>query len=115
MDIAAAVVQGLLALVFLASGGMKLAGAQMQLDNFERYGYPQWSRPLTGAIEVAGAAGMVAGLFVDQIAITAAVALGVTMIGAAYTDIRYSPPMTVVAPLVLLGLNVTVAVLVLAD
>lgn len=115
MDTAAAILQVVLALVFAASGLMKLIGAQMQVANFERYGYPQWFRLVTGAIEALGAIGMVAGLFEEDFAIAAAVLLGVTMVGAAYTDLRRSPPPVVVAPLVLLALNVAVIALRLAD
>ena len=115
MDTVAAILQVVLALVFAGAGLTKLIGVQMQVANFERYGYPQWFRLVTGAIEALGAIGMVVGLFEEDIAIAAAVLLGVTMVGAAYTDLRRSPPPTVVAPLVLLALNVAIIALRLAD
>lgn len=111
MGIAATILQVLLAVVFLGAGGSKLAGARMQVANFQRYGYPEGFRLVTGAVEAIGAAGMVAGLVVEEIAIAAAVWLGITMVGAAYTDARHSPPAMVAAPLVLLALNVAVIVL----
>lgn len=111
MDMAATIIQVLLALVFLGAGGSKLAGVQMQVANFVRYGYPQRFRLVTGAVEVIGATGMIAGLFVDEIAIAAAVWLAVAMVGAAITDVRRSPAMVVAAPLVLLVLNVAVVIL----
>ena len=111
MDTAATIIQVLLALVFLAADGSKLAGAHKQIANFKRYGYPQGFRLVTGAVEVVGAVGMFAGLFIEEIAIAAAVWLGITMVGAAYTDARHSPPATVAAPLVLLALNAAVIVL----
>lgn len=115
MDTAASILQVLLAVAFLGAGGLKLAGVEMQVANFHRYGYPQWFRVVTGGVEVIGAAGMIAGLFADPIAVAAAAWLGVTMVGAAYTDIRRSPPATVAAPVVLLLLCVAVAALRLAD
>lgn len=115
MDVAAGIIQVLLALVFLGAGGSKLAGAQMQIANFQRYGYAQSFRMVTGAVEVVGAAGMVAGLFAEEIAVAAAAWLGVTMVGAAYTDIRHSPPATVAAPVVFLALSVAVIVLRFVD
>ena len=114
MDTAATIIQVLLGLVFLAAGGSKLAGTQMQVANFERYGYPQWFRLVTGAVEVIGAAGLIGGLFAEEVAVAAAVWLGITMVFAAYTDGRHSPPAMVAPPLVLLALNVAVIVLRLA-
>lgn len=98
MDTAAAILQVLPAVVFLGAGGSKLAGAQMQVANFQRYGHPQSFRVVTGGVEPVGAAGMIAGLFADPITVTAAAWLGVTMVGAAYTDVRRSPPAMVAAP-----------------
>lgn len=115
MDTVAAILQVLLAVVFLGSGSSKLAGVQMQVANFQRYGYPQWFRAVTGGAELIGAAGMVAGLFAEPIAVAAAAWLGVTMVGAAYTDIRRSRPAIVAAPVVLLALCLAVAALRLAD
>lgn len=115
MDVAASVLQVLLAVVFLLSGGIKIAGHPMQVANFQRYGYPQWFRVVTGVVEVIGAAGMVAGLFEEQFAIAAAVVLGVTMVGATYTDIRRSPPAMVAPPVVLLVMSIAVAVLRIAE
>jgi putative oxidoreductase len=111
METAATIIQVLLAVIFLGAGGAKLAGVQMQVANFERYGYSQRFRLITGAVEVIGAAGMIAGLFVDEVAIAAAAVLAVTMVGAAYTDARHSPPAMIVAPLVLLVLSLLVVVL----
>lgn len=111
METAATIIQVLLAVIFLGAGGAKLAGVQMQVANFERYGYSQHFRLVTGAVEVIGAAGMIAGLFVEEFAIAAGVWLAVTMMGAAYTDVRHSPPAMIVAPLVLLMLSLLVVVL----
>lgn len=114
MIIAAIVLQSLLALVFLMSGGIKLLGVQMQVDNFKRYGYPQWFRLVTGAVEMTGAVGMIVGVWVDQVAIAAGFWLTATMIGAVYTDLfrrGSAPPSRAAAPAVLLALAVAVAVL----
>lgn len=115
MEIAAGIVQVLLGLLFAFSGGTKVAGMRMQVDNFNRYGYPQWFRVFTGFVELAGAAGMVVGLFAEEAAVAAGVVLGVTMVGAAYTDLRKSAPMNVVPPLVLFGLCAAVVILRVAE
>lgn len=109
MDTFATIVQWILGVLFIMSGGLKVAGIKMQVDNFNRYGYPQWFRVFTGVVEVAGAAALILGLFTsDAVTIAGAVVIGVTMVGAAYTDLRKSAPVMVVAPIVLLGLSVAV-------
>ena len=48
-------VQILTALAFLAAGGSKLAGAPDMVAMFEKVGFGQWFRYLTGSLEVTGA------------------------------------------------------------
>ncbi len=114
MVVVAIVLQGLLALAFLMAGSTKLLGIPMQVDSFKRYGYPQWFRLVTGAVEVTGAAGMVVGVWVAEIAIAAGFWLAATMVGAVYTDLFRrggASPSRAAAPAVLLALAVAVAVL----
>jgi putative oxidoreductase len=47
-------VQILAALAFLAAGGSKLAGAPAMVEMFEKIGFGQWFRYLTGSLEVVG-------------------------------------------------------------
>ncbi|HMO52867.1 MAG TPA: DoxX family protein [Tepidiformaceae bacterium] len=115
MDTVAGILQILLAVVFLFAGGSKVAGIRMQVDNFNRYGYPQWFRVFTGLVELAGAGGMVAGLFADEAATVAGIVLGSVMVGAAYTDLGKSVPVMVVGPVVLLAVSVAVVILRVAD
>jgi putative oxidoreductase len=48
-------VQILAALAFLAAGGSKLSGAPAMVEMFEKIGFGQWFRYVTGALEVLGA------------------------------------------------------------
>jgi uncharacterized membrane protein YphA (DoxX/SURF4 family) len=48
-------VQILAALAFLAAGGSKLSGAPAMVEMFEKIGFGQWFRYVTGSLEVAGA------------------------------------------------------------
>jgi putative oxidoreductase len=48
-------VQILAAFAFLAAGGSKLAGAPAMVDMFEKIGFGQWFRYVTGSLEVTGA------------------------------------------------------------
>jgi DoxX-like family len=45
-----------LAALFLFTGGAKLAGLPAMVEVFERVGFGQWFRYLTGILEVGGAA-----------------------------------------------------------
>ena len=47
--------QILLALVFLAAGGAKLAGVPMMVQVYDLIGVGQWFRIVTGLVEVGGA------------------------------------------------------------
>ena len=48
-------VQILTALAFLAAGGSKLSSAPAMVDMFEKIGFGQWFRYVTGSFEVIGA------------------------------------------------------------
>ena len=109
MEIAYLAVQGLLALAFLMSGGSKLVGARMQVENFERWHYPQWFRPVVGTVEVLGAAGMVLGFWAPPAAFAAALWMGATMVGAVYTHLVRAKDRGYPAPGVLLVLAAVVA------
>ena len=109
MRVGTKLVQGVLGLVFLGAGLQKLAGSDTMVDDFARYRYPPWFRVATGAVEVAGGAGMLAGLSRSALAPVGGVLLGATMVGAIATHARLGDPGKVVArPAVLLALAVVV-------
>lgn len=87
----------LLTVAFLLSGGTKLAGSQMHVDNFLRWGYPDWFRLVVGTIEVVSAVL----LLLPRAAPYAAAALVVVMIGAVGTHIVADEMPMAVAPAVL--------------
>jgi putative oxidoreductase len=97
-SIATCAVSILLATLFLAAGGMKLAGAQEVVDTFTRYGYAGWFRVLTGLMEVTGAVM----LLVPRWAFSGATLLGVVMIGAAHTHLTHGEVPNALFPLILL-------------
>jgi putative oxidoreductase len=68
----------LTALVFVAAGGPKLAGAPAMVDIFNKVGFGQWFRYFTGLLEVTSAIC----LLIPRYAFYGAVALAVVMIGA---------------------------------
>ncbi|NOJ40084.1 DoxX family protein [Bradyrhizobium australiense] len=98
------IVRGLLALVFLGAGGVKLFGLPMMLEEFHHIGLGQWFRYLTGSLEIIGAIL----LLLPRKAGLGALLLICIMIGAMITHlfvIGGSP----VPAIVLLALNALVA------
>jgi uncharacterized membrane protein YphA (DoxX/SURF4 family) len=98
-----------LALLFAATGAGKLFGAKASLqarDHFRMSG-ALWRT--IGALEWAGAAGLIVGLVTwPWVAQAATVGLGLLMVGATITRLRYdSKPTGVVVDLVLLALLIT--------
>lgn len=77
------VLQILLALMFASAAFPKLTGALTTVDTFARIGIGQWFRYVVGALEVAGAIG----LLIPRLAGPAALGLVVLMIGATATQV----------------------------
>ena len=92
------VLSALLAALYLAAGGSKLAGAQQHVEHFAKWGYPDWFRLLVGALEVA--AGIA--LLIPRAAIVASATLAVVMAGAVYTHVRHDEAAQAMVPAVLL-------------
>jgi uncharacterized membrane protein YphA (DoxX/SURF4 family) len=76
----------LLALIFLGSGGAKLAGLEFEIEAFTRWGYPLWFMYLAGTIEVAGAVL----LLVPRLSALAAAGLAAFMLGALATHVVHA-------------------------
>ena len=76
----------LLALIFLLSGGAKLAGLEFEIEAFQRWGYPLWFMYLIGSIEVAGG---IALLF-RRVSALAAAGLALMMVGAVMTHVLHA-------------------------
>ena len=96
------ILSGLVALVFIAAGGAKLAGAAAMVELFAKVGLGQWFRYFTGLLEVA--AGI--GLLISGYAFYAAVLLAIVMAGAfiAHVTVLGSSPAAPVVLFVLAGI-----------
>jgi uncharacterized membrane protein YphA (DoxX/SURF4 family) len=77
------VLQAGLALQFAGAGLVKLLGDPAMVDMFATIGIGQWFRYLVGALELAGAAG----LLVPRLAGLAALGLAGVMVGASLTNV----------------------------
>lgn len=106
------ILQGLLVLVFLASGGQKLLGSEQLAAEFVRFGYPVWFMYVTGLVEVTAALGLLVGFFRPAIMPLAALLLVGTMLGALLTHVRIGDPLQqTVGSAVLLVIAATVLAL----
>ena len=100
----------LLGFFFIGSGMSKVLRADGQVVNFERWNYPDWFLPLTGAIEVGAGVILLASLFVSRIASVGALLLACVMCGALYTRIGNGEAVTtIIPPAILLVLALTLA------
>ncbi|MGI8695732.1 MAG: DoxX family protein [Mycobacteriales bacterium] len=103
MLLAANVLAGILAVIYLAVGVPKVAGSAALAGEFVRFGYPRPLLTLTGAAEVAGAGLLVAGIVsVHAAAVVGSALLIAVMAGAVATHVRVSDPATKIAPPALL-------------
>ncbi len=110
--IAKVVVTALLAALFGFAGAIKLAGVRQTLANRDHLGVKPVQWRAIGALELAGVAGILAGLAWAPIGIAAAVGLALLLLGAIAFHVRASDSVADTAPAVIgLGLAVATAIL----
>src|SRR5258708_5226442 len=115
MSTAANVLAGGLGLLFLMSGGSKVAGVKMVREGFRQYRYPDWFLMFTGVWEMAGAALLLVGIPLHAAGLAGAALILAAMLGAVYTHaVRVPAPKLVPAPAVLLATSAAAAVLLAA-
>ena len=90
--IATWILSGLIALMMIWAGGMKLSGAEEQVKGFATMGYPVWFMYAIGLIEVVG--GIL--LLIPKTAVFGVLLLGATMVGAVVSllkmgDVAHAP------------------------
>ncbi|MDF2646985.1 MAG: hypothetical protein K0Q73_2790 [Paenibacillus sp.] len=108
MNMVSIIIQIILALGFLMFGAAKLGSKQM-VDEFTRYGMPQWFRVITGLLEIAGAALLVAGIWNDSLIAIGGLLLAVIMAGAVITHLRIKDPVSKIGmPIILLILTLVI-------
>lgn len=110
MFIAAAIVSSLLALSLIASGRGKLVKDPRQMKTMATVGFPEDKLWLLASAEIAGAAGIVVGLFWWPIGIAAAIGVVLYFVGAVGAHLRVKDK-NITAPLAVLLVAVAVLVL----
>jgi hypothetical protein len=98
MDIATAVVTGLMAALFLSSGGMKLASRPQSVEIRDHLGVVPARWLLIGLLELAGATGAALGLAVRPLGVAATSGLVLLALGAIATHVGAGDPPDAVAP-----------------
>lgn len=98
------VLEGVLALILLASGGAKLARAKPVLANFTLLRIELGLLPVLGTVEVILAAGLILGFVVPIIGDLAALGVVVFMIGAVSVHLALKDVRTGPIPAVVIGL-----------
>lgn len=88
MNVTLWVGQVLFAVLFAFAGVVKLVGLQAEVDAFTQIGLGQWFRYVTGALELAGAIG----LLIPRLCGLAALGLVGVMVGAVITHLTVLPP-----------------------
>ncbi|MFD1815711.1 DoxX family protein [Rhodococcus gannanensis] len=88
MFIAAAIVSVLLALALLASAAGKLSKNPQQVENMTKLNFPVDKIWLLAVAEIAGAIGLVAGLFWWPIGVAAAIGVVAYFVGAVIVHLR---------------------------
>ncbi|MGZ4602013.1 MAG: DoxX family protein [Kineosporiaceae bacterium] len=93
-----------LAVVFGVAGTAKILGAPPMRQAARHLGFSVGQYRLLGALELAGAIGLLVGLAVPALGVAAAIGLGLLLIGAGTAHVAHHDPASRVAvPLVLLA------------
>jgi len=102
MFIAYAIVAVLLSLVMLMSAAGKLTRHPKIVESLPSLGVPLSMFPFLAAAEIAGAIGLIVGLWIVPLGIAAAIGLVLYFVGAVLTHLRKSDFKGTPAPLVIL-------------
>ncbi|WP_377267204.1 DoxX family protein [Peterkaempfera sp. SMS 1(5)a] len=110
MFIATAALSVLLALAFAGGGSGKVSGNPKLLEGAAHLGYSAEAYRRIGALELAGAAGLLIGLWWAPLGVAAGVGLVLLMGGAAISHARAKDAAAAIAPSVALGILAVVTV-----
>ena len=111
MFIATAIVSGLLVLAFLGAGAGKVAANKMAQEQAAHSGFSVAAYRRIGALELAGAIGLLVGLWWAPLGVAAGIGLVLLMAGAVVVHVRLKDPVKLAAPAAVLGLLALAAVL----
>lgn len=114
MDIVFVVLQSFLLVAMAFGGASKLAGGKNFVEMFDSLKLPQWFRAVTGVIQLAGASGLVIGYWDREVAISAGIWIGITMLTACLSHFRVKHPVSHAVPAFMITLIAAALVVVQA-
>ncbi|MGN9845950.1 DoxX family protein [Nonomuraea sp. H19] len=114
MFIAYVVVAALLSLLLLASGGLLLAKEKGVTTTLTELGVPLSWAPLLAVLKMAGALGLLAGIFYRPLGIAAAAGVVLYFAGAVITHLRAKDVKGIMIPTVLTAASATPLLLAIA-
>jgi len=112
MTVASIVMPIVLAVLLLAVGAAKISRRPSMVANAEHLGYSASAYQAIGALEVAGAAGLIVGLFWPPLGIAAAVGVVALLIGAVWSLRRAGDGMKETIPAIWVGIVTAATVIV---
>lgn len=115
MSLAYTIVAVVLAIGLAGSAFGKLTRAQQVVDSLTAVGVPSKMFPFLAACEIAGALGLVAGIWIKPLALAAAIGVVLYFVGAVGAHVRRSDFKNMPPAAVLLLISVAVLVLRLAS
>ncbi|MEO4052753.1 DoxX family protein [Solibacillus sp. CAU 1738] len=113
MTILAWILQGGLAVMFLIAGTGKTLGSKMHIEGFNKWGYPQWFRVVTGVIELGAAILLIVGFWNETAALIGAAILVAVGIGGVITHVRIKDTMKETATILILGVLALILLIIL--
>ncbi|WP_158884287.1 DoxX family protein [Amycolatopsis anabasis] len=112
MSILIGLLSVLLTFAFVGAGGAKLAGVENMTRSLGHLGVSPGLTRAIGGLELAAAAGLIAGFWITPIGFAASMGLMLLMVGAVARHLRARDPVVRAAPAAVLGvLSVANAVL----
>jgi hypothetical protein len=109
--VATAVVTVILVLILLMSARLWITQPPEVVTTVGRLRLPAWAPPYLGALKLAGAAGVLAGLWLEALGLVAAAALVAYFVGAVLAHLRVGDGRNVWQPAVPLVMSVAALVL----
>ncbi|MEV5840176.1 DoxX family protein [Nocardia sp. NPDC052112] len=104
MYIAVVILAILLALAYFAAGISKAIGAEQAMATADHLRVPHAQYRVIGALEILGAAGVLAGIVWGWLGVAAGSGLLALMLGALVTHARAKDPVKAMVPALILGL-----------
>ncbi|MGB3160552.1 MAG: DoxX family protein [Carnobacterium sp.] len=111
MNNVAFVIQLVLGVLFIGAGLIK-CNPKKTSKNFERFGFPNWFKPVSGIIEIGSGILVLSGIVYPVAAAWGGSFILLTMLGAIYSQLKVGDSFReIVVPVFILGLSLLILIL----